>query len=99
MALRTAQSQKHSVEYKEGAGDLSSEMQYWLYEQGKKRKKRSTSSSSEGKILRVRKPSENLSKTPVNPFIKETFSSRVFAVKFERSRKLRVEIGSEEKKG
>jgi hypothetical protein len=29
----------------------------------------------------------------------EIFSSRVFAVKFERSRKLRVDIGSEEKNG
>lgn len=31
--------------------------------------------------------------------MKETFSSRVLAVKFDRSRKFRVEIGSEEKNG
>ena len=53
----------------------------------------------DGKILRVRSPSENLSKTPVSPFINEIFSSRVFAVKLERSRKFKVEMGREEKKG
>lgn len=58
-----------------------------------------TSSRSEGKIFRVRRPSENLSKTPVSPFMNETFSSLVFAVKLERSKKLRVDIGKEEKKG
>ena len=31
--------------------------------------------------------------------MKEIFSSRVFAVKLERSRKFKVEMGSEEKKG
>lgn len=58
-----------------------------------------TSSTRDGKIFRVRSPSENLSKTPVSPFMKEIFSSRVFAVKLERSRKFKVEMGSEEKKG
>lgn len=58
-----------------------------------------TSSTRDGKIFRVRSPSENLFRTPVNPFMKEIFSSRVFAVKLERSRKFKVEMGSEEKKG
>jgi hypothetical protein len=31
--------------------------------------------------------------------MKEIFSSRVFAVKLDRSRKFKVEMGSEEKKG
>lgn len=57
-----------------------------------------TSSTRDGKIFRVRSPSENLSRTPISPFIKEIFSSRVFAVKLERSRKFSVEMGSEEKK-
>jgi len=57
-----------------------------------------TSSTRDGKIFRVRSPSENLSRTPVSPFMKEIFSSRVFAVKLERSRKFKVEMGSEEKK-
>jgi hypothetical protein len=46
----------------------------------------------------VRRPSENLSKTVVNPFINDIFSSRVLEVKFERSRKFSVEIGRDEKK-
>ena len=58
-----------------------------------------TSSTSDGKIFRVRSPSENLSSTPVSPFMNEIFSSRVFAVKLERSRKFKVEMGREEKKG
>ena len=58
-----------------------------------------TSSSSDGSIFRIRRPSENLSKTVVKPFMNETFSSRVFAVKFERSRKFSVDIGRDEKKG
>jgi hypothetical protein len=56
-----------------------------------------TSSSKDGKIFRVRRPSEKRSRTLVSPRMNEIFSSRVFAVKFERSRKFRVEIGSEEK--
>ena len=55
------------------------------------------SSSNEGSIFLVRKPSENLSNTPIRPFMKDIFSSRDLAAKFDRSRKLRVEIGSEEK--
>ena len=58
-----------------------------------------TSSNRDGKIFLVRSCSENLSKTVVNPFINEIFSSRVLEVKFERSRKFRVDIGKEEKKG
>lgn len=58
-----------------------------------------TSSTRDGKIFRVLKPSENLSKTPVRPFMNDIFSSLVFDVKLERSRKLRVEIGSDEKNG
>jgi hypothetical protein len=57
-----------------------------------------TSSTSDGKIFRVRSPLENLSRTPVSPFMNEIFSSRVFAVKLERSRKFKVEMGREEKK-
>jgi hypothetical protein len=56
-----------------------------------------TSSSSDGNIFRILKPSENLPRTLVNPFMNDIFSSRVFAVKFDRSRKFSVEIGSEEK--
>lgn len=57
-----------------------------------------TSSSNEGRIFLVRNPSENLSKTLVNPFMKEIFSSRVFEVKLERSKKLSVDMGRDEKK-
>ena len=57
-----------------------------------------TSSSSDGKIFLVLKPSENRSSTLVSPFIKDIFSSLVLAVKFDRSRKFKVEIGREEKK-
>ena len=57
-----------------------------------------TSSNSEGKIFLVLNPSENLPKTPAKPFINEIFSSRVLAVKFERSKKFKVEMGKEEKK-
>lgn len=59
---------------------------------------RLTSSSNEGRIFLVRKPSENRSRTFVRPFMKEIFSSRVFAVKLERSKKFKVEMGNEEKK-
>lgn len=58
-----------------------------------------TSSRREGRILRVRRPSENLSRTLVRPFINEIFSSRVFAAKFERSRKLSVDTTNDEKNG
>ena len=47
----------------------------------------------------MRSPSENLPRTAVNPFMNEIFSSRVFAVKFDRSRKFSVEMGRDEKKG
>lgn len=58
-----------------------------------------TSSRSEGKIFLVCRPSENLFRTPVSPFMKEIFSSLVLAVKLDRSRKFRVEMGREEKNG
>ena len=58
-----------------------------------------TSSNSDGRIFRVCNPLVNLLKTPANPFIKDIFSSLVLDVKFERSRKLRVEMGREEKNG
>ena len=58
-----------------------------------------TSSTSVGKILRVRRPSENLFRTLVRPFINAIFSSRDFVLKTVRSRKLSVDIGREEKKG
>lgn len=57
-----------------------------------------TSSRRDGKIFLTLRPSENLSKTLVKPFMNEIFSSRLFAAKFDRSRKLRVDIGSDEKK-
>lgn len=47
----------------------------------------------------MRRPSENLSRTLVRPFINEIFSSRVFAAKFERSRKLSVDTTNDEKNG
>lgn len=59
---------------------------------------RFTSSNNDGRILRVLNPSENLSNTPVRPFMNDIFSSLVFEVKLERSRKFSVEIGSDEKK-
>lgn len=78
----------------------------------KERWERNTSSSNEGKILRILRPSEKRSRTPVKPFIKiiwkifspevfiktqqPTFSSLVLDAKFARSRKLRVEIGRDE---
>ncbi len=58
-----------------------------------------TSSRREGNIFLDLRPSENLSKTLVRPFMKDIFSSRVLAVKLERSRKFKVEIGREEKNG
>ncbi len=57
-----------------------------------------TSSRRVGNILRVRNPSENLSSTLVKPFMKEIFSSRVFAAKLDRSRKFKVDTGNDEKK-
>lgn len=56
------------------------------------------SSRREGSIFLILNPSENLSRTPVSPFMKDIFSSRDLAVKFDRSRKFRVEMGSDEKK-
>lgn len=56
-----------------------------------------TSSNKEGKIFLLLSPSENLPRTLVRPFMNEIFSSRVFAVKFERSKKFSVDIGSDEK--
>lgn len=58
-----------------------------------------TSSTSDGNILRVRRPSENFGRTPDRPFIKAIFSSRDLDAKVDRSKKLRVEIGKEEKNG
>jgi hypothetical protein len=54
-----------------------------------------TSSNRAVNIFLSLRPLENLSKTPVNPFMNAIFSSRGLEAKFERSRKLRVEIGSE----
>lgn len=56
-----------------------------------------TSSSKLGKIFLRFIPSENLPSTVARPFIKATFSSRVFDAKFDRSKKFSVEIASEEK--
>ncbi len=47
----------------------------------------------------MRNPIENRSNTLVKPFIKDIFSSLVFAVKLDLSKKLRVEMGNDEKKG
>ena len=58
-----------------------------------------TSSSSEGRIFRTRSPSEKRSRTLVSPFINDIFSSLDFAAKLDRSKKLSVEIGKDEKKG
>lgn len=58
-----------------------------------------TSSRSVGRILRVRRPSENLSNTLLKPFIKDIFSSRDLVLKLDRSRKFSVDIGSDEKNG
>ena len=57
-----------------------------------------TSSSSAPSIFRSLNPLENRGRTPVKPFINAIFSSRDFEAKLERSRKLRVLIGSELKK-
>lgn len=59
---------------------------------------RRTSSRSEGRIFRVLSPSENRPRTPARPFMNEIFSSLVLAVKLLLSKKLSVEMGSEEKK-
>jgi hypothetical protein len=57
-----------------------------------------TSSSSVGRIFLTRSPSENRSRTAVSPFMKDIFSSLDFAAKLDLSKKLRVEIGNDEKK-
>ena len=56
-----------------------------------------TSSRRDGKTFLTLSPSENLSRTLVKPFMNEIFSSRLFAAKLDLSRKLRVDIGSDEK--
>ena len=58
-----------------------------------------TSSTREGRIFRVLRPSENLSRTLVKPFMKEIFSSRVFEANVDRSKKFNVDIESDEKNG
>ena len=58
-----------------------------------------TSSTSEGRIFRVFRPSEKRSRTLVRPFMKEIFSSRVFEAKVDLSRKFKVEIDNDEKNG
>lgn len=45
-----------------------------------------TSSKRLGKIFRIRRPSENLSRKVVKPFMKEIFSSRDFEAKLVRSK-------------
>lgn len=70
-----------------------------LSESSPSNKNSHTSSNNDGKIFLVLNPSEKRPRTPVNPFMNEIFSSRVLDVKFERSKKLRVEMGNEEKKG
>ena len=57
-----------------------------------------TSSNREGRIFRTRSPSENRGRTLANPFINEIFSSLDLVAKVDRSRKLRVDMGKEEKK-
>ena len=56
-----------------------------------------TSSSKDGRTFRTRSPSENRSRTPVSPFMNDIFSSLDFAAKFDRSKKLSVEMGNDEK--
>lgn len=56
-----------------------------------------TSSTRDGSIFRILKPSEKRSNTLVRPFMKDIFSSRDFDAKFDRSKKFKVEIDSEEK--
>jgi hypothetical protein len=58
-----------------------------------------TSSSRVGRIFRTRRPSEKRSRTLVSPFMNDIFSSLDFAAKLDRSKKLSVEIGSDEKNG
>lgn len=58
-----------------------------------------TSSSNDGRIFRIRRPSEKRPRTLVNPFMKDIFSSLDLAAKLDRSKKLRVDIGKDEKKG
>jgi hypothetical protein len=58
-----------------------------------------TSSSSDGRTFRTRSPSEKRSRTLVSPFINDIFSSLDFAAKLDRSKKLSVEIGNDEKNG
>ncbi len=45
----------------------------------------------------MRSPSEKRPSTPVSPFMNDIFSSLDFAAKLDLSKKLRVEIGNEEK--
>lgn len=100
MAIEYLRWKKHWGGYGEAAVDLSSvpcqSTSGW--ETGTN-SKRITSSSRDGNIFRTLKPSENLLKTPIKPFINDIFSSRVFVAKLERSRKFNVDIGSEEKNG
>jgi hypothetical protein len=56
-----------------------------------------TSSSKDGRTFRTRSPSEKRSRTLVSPFMNDIFSSLDFAAKFDRSKKLSVEIGNDEK--
>ena len=56
-----------------------------------------TSSSREGRIFRTRSPSEKRSRTAPSPFMNDIFSSLDFAAKLDRSKKLSVEIGNDEK--
>lgn len=68
-----------------------------LLANGNERTKFITSSSKDGRILRLLKLGENLSKTLVRPFINEIFSSLDLVENVARSRKLSVDIGKEEK--
>jgi hypothetical protein len=58
-----------------------------------------TSSSKEGNSFLSFKFSEKRPRTLVSPFMNAIFSSCGLAAKVDRSRKLRVEIGNDEKKG
>jgi hypothetical protein len=58
-----------------------------------------TSSTRVGKILRVRRPTENLLRTPAKPLRNDILSDLDFVLKLDRSRKLSVDIAREEKKG
>lgn len=91
------QLRRHWVRYKAVSESLSSTKSLrYLTEWNKPQR---TSSNNVGSIFRLFRPSENLLRTFVRPFMKEIFSSRVLAVKLDRSKKFRVEIGRDEKKG